>query len=172
MLLVYSIRAAKPAAAIKPTGAAVYCAAAFPEDEADALAESVADSLLPSVELGSTVPVVVTLVTKVEPSVVIDDSVTPVVREPEAAVPEAESVAAEKTVLVPTSDVATLPSLLVKVDWMVVVVMGTDPPTTPVPPEVELSVTVEVRTLPALSVAVITTAPVPVPEELAVLPVP
>lgn len=74
-------------------------------------------------------PVVVTLVTKVEPLDVIDDATTPVVTEPdkvpEAPVPEAETPEAEKAVLV-TVEAMTLP-LWVTVVSKVAVEMGIDP---------------------------------------------
>lgn len=125
-------------------------------DEAPASPESVAVSE-PSVlvSLGSAVPVVVILVTNVEPSEVNDDAVTPVVSEADAdsaleiAEPaedraeDSADVPDAKTVLVPIAEVMTLPSLLVMVDSIVVVAIAPPTPVAPVPVAVPVSVPVE-----------------------------
>lgn len=118
---------------MKPAGAAVRCAG-FELDEVDSLPAWVEDpvpeaSLLASEAWLLAGPVVVTLVTKVEPLVVIDDATTPVVTEPdtlpETPVPEAETPEAEKAVLV-TVEAMALP-LWVTVVSKVAVEIGMDP---------------------------------------------
>lgn len=129
----YSIRAANPAAAMKPAGAAVRWAAGLDVDEWDSLLEPVRDSLLPVSEasvLAASVLPTVEVVAKVEPFVVIVDSITLAVpdpdSDPEPAVPEEEaSVPAEKMVLV-TVDSTALP-LVVKEVSKVAVEIGIDP---------------------------------------------
>ena len=129
---------------MRPAGAAVRCAAGFEVDEggADSLPAEVEDSLFPSVVWLLAGPVVVMLVTRVEPLEVTDDSITPVVTDPdsvpEVTLPEAEAPEVEKTVLV-TAEV-TGPLLPLMVVETVSVVMGT---TTPVPEADSLAVIIE-----------------------------
>jgi hypothetical protein len=153
---IYSIRAANPTTATRPTGAAVWRG---PEPGLLVVLG------VPSVLV--TGAVVVMLVTSVEPPVVMVDSVTKVV-EAEAeplSVTDAESVPellavsdVEKIVLVERVVVATDPSLFVTVETISVVEMGITTPPVPVPEPV-LSERVVVSTAvvmiePALSVAV------------------
>lgn len=117
---------------MKPTGAAVRCAAGFEVDEdsappADSEADSEADSLGCSVAEVSLLagPVVVMLVARVEPLVVTVDSITPVVTDPDSVPVTTPEETTETTPATLVAVDVTVPSLLVMVVSKVAVDVGT-----------------------------------------------